>query len=210
MSFLDAYRGYHQIAMYEPDQEKTSFFSPRGLYCYKVMPFGLRNAGATYQRLSTKMFKSQFGKTMEVYIDDMVVKSKVKIDHLANLKETFDILRKYKLKLNASTCAFGFSSGKFLGHLVTKRGIEANPDQIIALQNLQSPKTTKEVQRLTGMAVALNRFISKSSDHCRPFFQLLRREKGMNGEPSRSRPSRNYKLTCHHHPCSLLQKLGSG
>ncbi|KAH7862454.1 hypothetical protein Vadar_005027 [Vaccinium darrowii] len=107
MSFLDAYRGYHQIAMYEPDQEKTSFISPRGLYCYKVMPFGLRNAGATYQRLVTKMFKEQLGKTMEVYIDDMVVKSKLKPDHLADLKVTFNILRKFKLKLNASKSNHG-------------------------------------------------------------------------------------------------------
>ncbi|KAH7841594.1 hypothetical protein Vadar_031881 [Vaccinium darrowii] len=175
MSFLDAYWGYHQIAMYGPDQEKTSFISPRGLYCYKVMPFGLRNAGATYQRLVTKMFKDQLSKTMEVSIDDMVVKSKLKPDHLANLKETFSILREYKLKLNASKCAFGVSSEKFLGHLVTKRGIEANPNQITALQNLQSPRTTREVQRLTRMAATLNHFISKSSDRYRPFFQLLKK-----------------------------------
>ncbi|XP_058208180.1 uncharacterized protein LOC131321193 [Rhododendron vialii] len=147
MSFLDAYRGYHQIAKYEPDQEKTSFITPRGLYCYSVMPFGLRNAGATYQRLATIMLKKLLGKTMEVYIDDMVVKSKE-------------------------------NSGKFLGHLVTIRRIEANLDQIAALQMLQSPKTTKEVQRLTGMAAALNRFISRSSDKCRPFFQLLKKSEG--------------------------------
>ncbi|KAH7866339.1 hypothetical protein Vadar_019092 [Vaccinium darrowii] len=178
MSFLDAYRGYHQIAMYEPNQEKTSFISPRGLYYYKVMPFGLRNAGAIYQRLVTKMFKEQLGKTMEVYIDYMVVKSKEKPNHIADLKVTFDILREYKSKFNASKCAFGVSSGKFLGHLVTKRGIEANPYQITALQNLQSPRIMKEVQRLTGMATALNRFISKFSDRCRPFFQLLKKREG--------------------------------
>ena len=101
MSFLDAYRGYHQIAMYEPDQEKTSFITPLGLYCYKVMPFGLRNVGATYHRLVTKMFREQIGKTMEVYIDDMVVKSKKAEDHSADLLQTFAILRQYGLKLNA-------------------------------------------------------------------------------------------------------------
>ena len=178
MSFLGAYRGYHQIAMHGPDEEKTSFITPRGLYCYRVMPFGLRNAGATYQRLATLMFRDLLGKTMEVYIDDMVVKSKEKADHIADLKVTFDILRQFQLKLNASKCAFGVSSGKFLGHLVTERGIEANPDQITALQTLESPKTTKEVQKLTGMAAALNRFISHSSDRCRPFFQLLKKRKG--------------------------------
>ena len=92
MSFLDAYRGYHQIAMYEPDQEKTSFITPLGLYCYRVMPFGLRNAGATYQRLLTKMFNDQIGKTMEVYIDDMMVKSKKAEDHIADLLQIFSIL----------------------------------------------------------------------------------------------------------------------
>ena len=90
------------------------------------MPFGLRNAGATYQRLVTKMFKGQIGKTMEVYIDDMVVKSKKAETHLADLLQTFSILRQYSLKLNASKCVFGVSSGKFLGHLVTRRGIEAD------------------------------------------------------------------------------------
>lgn len=108
------------------------------------------------------MFKEQLGKTMEVYINDMVVKSREREDHVADVKETFEVLRKYKLKLNASKCAFGVSSGKFLGHLVTKRGIEVNPDQISAIQNLANPQTTKKVQRLTGMAVALNRFISQS------------------------------------------------
>ena len=109
------------------------------------MPFGLRNAGATYQRLVTIMFKDQLGKSMEAYIDDMVVKSREPETHLDDLRQTFNILRKYRLKLNASKCAFGVSSGKFLGHLVTRRGIEADPDQITTLQSLQSPRTTKEV-----------------------------------------------------------------
>ena len=82
MSFLDAYSGYHQIAMFSPDQENTAFITPRGLYCYKVIPFGLKNAGATYQRMVTKMFKEKLGVSMEAYIDDMVVKSKKKEDHL--------------------------------------------------------------------------------------------------------------------------------
>ncbi|XXG81436.1 hypothetical protein AAC387_Pa09g2071 [Persea americana] len=175
MSFLDAYRGYHQIPMYAADQEKTAFITPRGTYCYKVMPFGLKNAGATYQRLVTKMFQAQLGKTVEVYIDDMVVKSKRSQDHLTDLRQIFDILRQFQLKLNASKCAFGVGSGKFLGSLVTRRGIEANPDQITAIQDLRCPTSAKQVQRLTGMAAALNRFISRASDKCRPFFQLLRK-----------------------------------
>ena len=154
MSFLDAYRGYHQIPLYAADQEKTTFITPRGTYCYKVMPFGLKNAGATYQRVVTKMFQAQLGKTVEVYIDDMVVKSKRSQDHLTDLRQIFGILHRYQLKLNASKCAFGVGSGKFLGSLVTRRGIEANPDQITAIQELQCPTSAKQVQRLTGMAAA--------------------------------------------------------
>ena len=108
------------------DQEKTTFISERGLYYYTIMPFGLTNAGATYQRLVNKMFWDQLGKTMEVYIDDMVVKSKQKMDHIAHLSETFAILRHYGMRLNPSKCAFGVSSGQFLGHIVSKRGIEPN------------------------------------------------------------------------------------
>ena len=133
MSFLDAYRGYHQIAMNLADEEKTSFITPLGLYCYRVMPFGLRNAGATYQRSVTIMFSDQLGESMVAYIDDMVVKSKEPETHLDDLMRTFSILRKYQLNLNAAKCAFGVSSGKFLGHLVTRRGIEVDPDQITSL-----------------------------------------------------------------------------
>ncbi|XXG69131.1 hypothetical protein AAC387_Pa06g2070 [Persea americana] len=139
MSFLDAYRGYHQIPLYEADQEKTSFITPWGTYCYKVMPFGLKNAGAAYQQLVTKMFQMQLGKTVEVYIDDMVVKSRRSQDHLTDIAQIFNIFRQFQLKLNASKCAFGVGSGKFLGSLVTRRGIETNLDQIMAIQELQSP-----------------------------------------------------------------------
>jgi hypothetical protein len=174
LSFMDAYRGYHQIAMKESDIEKTAFMTPRGVFGYRVMPFGLKNAGATYQRMVTKMFERQLGDTMEAYIDDMVIKSKVETDHLAHLAEAFEILKKHGLKLNAEKCAFGVGSGKFLGYLVTRRGIEADPAQLQAIQKLSAPHNKKDIQKLTGMAAALNRFISRSSDLCRPFFNLLK------------------------------------
>ena len=126
LSFLDAFYGYHQIPMHPPDAEKTSFITPYGLYCYNVMPFRLKNAGATYQRLVTKMFRSLLGSTMEVYIDDMLVKSKRRPDHVTHLQQAFDLLREYGMKLNPLKCAFGVSAGKFLGFMVTQRGIEAN------------------------------------------------------------------------------------
>ena len=118
------------------------------------------------------------GKNIEIYIDDMVVKSKVVSEHLGDLGAIFEILRKYKLCLNASKCSFGVESGKFLGYMVTHRGIEVNPDQIKAINNLQSPRNPKEVQKLTGLATALNRFISRSANRCRPFFLLINKWKG--------------------------------
>jgi hypothetical protein len=177
MSFLDTFQGYHQIALRREDQEKTAFITPRGVFCYKVMPFGLKNVGATYQRMVTKIFSELLGKTVEVYIDDMVVKSIKGTNHVEDLERVFGILRRHNLKLNASKCAFGVGSGKFLGFMVTQRGIEANPDQIAAIQGLQPPKNVREVQRLTGMAAALNRFISKSAEKCRPFFDLIKKGK---------------------------------
>ena len=139
------------------------------------MPFGLKNAGATYQRLVNRMFQKQIGTTMEVYIDDMLVKSTTAELHIAHLSEAFQILRNYKMKLNLAKCAFGVSAGKFLGFIVNHRGIEANPDKIKAMLDMPSPLGIKEVQRLTGRIAALSRFVSKASDKCQPFFQVLKK-----------------------------------
>ncbi|XP_058216855.1 uncharacterized protein LOC131327735 [Rhododendron vialii] len=173
LSFMDAYRGYHQIALDPEDQEKTAFISPRGTFCYKVVPFGLKNAGATFQRSITKMFPSMLGVKVEAYIDDLVCRSLFARDHLRDLGEVFAVLKHRKLRLNAKKCAFGVSSGKFLGYMVSRRGIEADPTQILAVQRLRAPTTIKEVQRLTGMVAALNRFIRRSSDLCRSFFRAI-------------------------------------
>ena len=160
MSFLDVFQDYHQIPLALDDQEKTAFITLIGNYHYKVMPFGVKNAGSTNQRMMTRIFKSQLGKNIKIYIDDMVVKNKVVSEHLGDLGDILEVLRKYKLRLNASKCSFSVGSGKFLGYMVTHRGIEVNPDQIKAINNLQSPRNPKEVQKLTEMAAALNRFIS--------------------------------------------------
>ena len=106
------------------------------------------------------MFESQLGKNIEIYIDDIVVKSKMVSEHLGDLRTIFEILRKYKWRLNASKCSFSVGSSKFLGYIVTHRGIEVNPNQIKAINNLRSPRNPKEVQKLIGMAAALNKFIS--------------------------------------------------
>jgi hypothetical protein len=139
------------------------------------MPFGLKNAGATYQRLVNAMFKNQIGRNVEVYVDDMLVKSLKSEDHLSDLEETFDVLRRYRMKLNPAKCAFGVSSGKFLGFMVSHRGIEANPEKIKAVLEMESPQNTKQLQRLTGRIAALNRFISRSTDKCLPFFKILKK-----------------------------------
>ena len=178
MSFLDAFQGYHQISLAIDDQEKTAFVTPIGNYHYKVMPFGLKNAGSTYQRMMTRMFEPQLGKNIEVYIDDMVVKSKFVSKHVRDLSGIFEILRRQKLRLNASKCSFGVGLGKFLGYMVTYRGIEISPDQIRAIRNMHPPWNPKEVQKLTGMISALNHFISRSADRCQPFFFLLNKWKG--------------------------------
>ena len=138
------------------------------------MPFGLKNVGATYQRLVNQMFKKQIGRNVEVYVDNMLVKSKEEEDHLDNLRETFNMLRQYSMKLNPSKCAFGVSSGKFLGFMVSQRGIEANPEKVKAILEMSSPRTVKEVQSLTGRIAALNRFVSKAIDKCLPFFKTLK------------------------------------
>ena len=178
MSFLDAFQGYHQIPLALDDQKKMSFVTLVRNYHYKVMSFGLKNARSTYQRMMTKMFETQMGKNIEVYIDDMVVKSKMMFEHIGDLTNIFKILRGRKLRLNASKCSFGVDLGKFLGYMVTHRGIEINPDQVKAINNLQPLRNPKEIQKLTGMMAALNRFISRSADRCRPFFMLMNKWKG--------------------------------
>ena len=154
---------------------KKSFVTAQGTYCYRVMPFGLKNAGATYQRLVNRMFQKQIGTTMEVYIDDMLVKSTTAELHIAHLSEAFQILRNYNMKLNSAKCAFGVSTGKFLGFIVNHQEIEANPDKIKTVLNMPSPSGIKEVQRLTGRIAALSRFVSRASDKCQPFFQVLKK-----------------------------------
>ena len=124
------------------------------------------------------MFEPQLVKKIEIYVDDMVVKSKVVTEHLEDLGDIFDVLRRHKLRLNASKCSFGVGSGKFLGYMVTYRGIEVNPDQIKAINDLKPPRNAKDVQKLTGMIAVLNRFISKLADRCRPFYLLINKWKG--------------------------------
>ena len=139
------------------------------------MPFGLKNARAIYQRLVNRMFQKQIGTFMEVYIDDMLVKSTKAELHITHLTEAFQVLKIYNMKVNSAKCAFGVSAGKFLGFIVNNRGIEANSDKIKVVLDMLPPSNIKDIQRLTGRIAALSRFVSRASDRCRPFFQVLKK-----------------------------------
>nr|CAN72485.1 hypothetical protein VITISV_002718 [Vitis vinifera] len=161
LSFLDAFSGYHQIPMSPDDEEKTAFITPHGLYCYK--------------RLMTKIFKPLIGHTVEVYIDDIVVKSKTREQHDLHLQEVFHLLQRYGMKLNPSKCAFGVSAGKFLGFMVSQRGIEVSPDQVKAVIETPPPRNKKELQRLTGKLVALGPGTHGWTDNCQNALERIKR-----------------------------------
>ncbi|XP_073131895.1 uncharacterized protein [Henckelia pumila] len=130
---------------------------------------------ATYQRMMDKVFQSQLGRNVEVYVDDILVKSRTRDHFISNLEETFGTLRRYGVKLNPAKCVFGVKSGKFLGFVVTERGIEVNPEKVKILREIPSPSSVREVQRLTGRITALSRFIARSAHRSHPLFQVLRK-----------------------------------
>ena len=138
------------------------------------MSFGLKNIGATYQRLVNQMFSKQILRNMEVYVDDMLVKSREAKTHLADLQKAFDTLRRCKMKLNLVKCLFGVSSGKFLVFMISQQGIEVNPKKVKVILDMVSPKIVKKVQRLTRRVAALNKFVSKATDKCLLFFKVLK------------------------------------
>ncbi|GAU43325.1 hypothetical protein TSUD_390240 [Trifolium subterraneum] len=176
LSFMDAYSGYNQIKMAEIDKKKTAFMTETGNYYYNVMPFGLKNAGATYQRMMNKVFHDEIGDMLEVYMDDMIVKSEEEIDHTVHLKRVFDQARKFNMRFNPEKCTFGVKAGKFLGFYLTERGIEANPDKCRAFFDYPTPKSKKSIQTLNDMLTSMARFIAKSAQHALPLFKLLRKE----------------------------------
>lgn len=137
------------------------------------MPFGLKNAGATYQRMVDRMFRSQLGRKMEAYVDDMLVKSKKIETHASELKETLRTVRKYRMRLNPAKYTFRVRSRKFLEYMVTERGIEVNPLKVKAIQEMKPPHTLKEAQTLTGRIIVLSRFVSRLAERRLPFFKVL-------------------------------------
>ncbi|XP_070010280.1 uncharacterized protein [Nicotiana sylvestris] len=159
-SFVDCYAGYHQVLMDEEDAEKTAFTTPWGTYCYRFMPFGLNNAGATYIKAMTSIFHDKMHQEIEVYVDDVIIKSRMQDDHVRDLRKFFEHLRKYSLKLNPAKCAFGVPYGKLLGFIVSRRGIELDPTKIKSIQDLPPLRTKKEVMSMLGRLNYISRFIA--------------------------------------------------
>ncbi|GJX88081.1 reverse transcriptase domain-containing protein [Tanacetum coccineum] len=160
--------------MDKEDEHKTAFYALKGVYCYKKMPFGVKNARATYHRLMDKVFKIQVRRNMEACVGDMVIKSMDEEDMMSVIQETFETVRKINMKLNPKKRSFEMKEGQLLGHIVSKQGIKANPTKVQALTSLKCPKTIKEVQSLNGKLAALNRFLAKSKENSLPFFKTLK------------------------------------
>ena len=149
-SFMDRFSGYNQIKMAEEDKSKTTFVTHWGTFMYDVMPFGLKNAGATFQQAMVTLFHNMIHHEIEVYMDDMIAKSRTTQDHLTDLRKLFQRLKKYQLRLNLNKCAFGVTSKKLLGFIVNDRGIEIDPTKVQVIRSMPAPKTKKEILKLLG------------------------------------------------------------
>jgi hypothetical protein len=176
ISFMDGNAGYNQIFMVIEDIIKTAFrcLGHVGLYEWIAMTFGLKNAGATYQRAMNYIFHELVSKIVEIYIDDVVVKSKSYKKHLIDLRKTMECSRKHGLKMNPNKCAFGVSAGQFLGFLIHERGIEVGQKSISAIDNIKAPSNKKELRSLIGKINFIRRFISNMSERIQPFTPLLK------------------------------------
>ena len=159
--------------MKEDDEEHTSFITPYGVFWYRTMPFGLKNTGTTYQQMMQACLKEQIGRNVQVYVDEIFIKTYSARTLLDDLRETFAALNKYRINLNPKKCVFGVPVGKLLGYMVSTRGIEANPEKVQAIAKMQEPTDIKGVQQLTGRLAALSSFISRLGERTLPFYQLL-------------------------------------
>uniref|UniRef100_A0A151UFG0 Retrovirus-related Pol polyprotein from transposon opus n=1 Tax=Cajanus cajan TaxID=3821 RepID=A0A151UFG0_CAJCA len=179
LSLLDGYSGYNKIYIVANDVSKTIFRCPGalGVYEWVVMPFGLKNVGATYQRAMNLIFHDLIGKFVQVYIDDIVVRSKQKGDHLQHLRLSFERSRKHGLKMNPLKCGFGVTTGEFLGFIVHQKGIEVDINKTKAIMEARPPSNKRELQSLLGKINFLKRFISNLSGKTKVFSPLLRLKK---------------------------------
>ena len=172
-SFMDGFFGYNHINMAEADKLKTSFITEWGTYCYLVMPFGLKNAGVTYQQMATTLLHDMIHKEIEVYVDDMMVKSLTREGHFEALDKFLSRAERYNLRLNLKKCVFGVASGKLLGHIISSMGIDVDPDKIKAINEMPAPKTEKDVRGFIGSLQYISQFIARLTTMCDPIFKLL-------------------------------------
>ena len=175
LSFMDGFFWYSHILMAPKDIEKTSFITKWGTYCYRVMLFGLKNARATYQRAATTLFHDMMPRDVEVYVDNVIMKSRGRSDHLAALERFFKRIRQFGLRLNPKKCTFGVTYGKLLGYMVSERGIKADPDKIRATLDMPASRTEREVRGFLGRLQYISKFIARLIDICEPIFRLLRK-----------------------------------
>jgi hypothetical protein len=156
------------------DEDKTSFTTPFGTYCFIKMPKGLRNAGGTFNKIVRVVLGTQLDRNVSAYVENVVVRSQKRGDHIQDLQKSFTNLRWHVLKLNLEKCVFGVRRGKFLACMISERGTKANPKNIKAIRRMKAPRTQREVQKLAGRLASLNRFISKSAERNLPFFKPLK------------------------------------
>ncbi|GJR82200.1 reverse transcriptase domain-containing protein [Tanacetum coccineum] len=161
--------------MTEEDEEKTAFITSQGIFCYSKMSFGLKNVGATYQRLVDRAFQKQIGRNLEVYVDDLVIKSHTEEEIIRDIAETFKTLRQINMKLNLKKCTFGMQEGMFLGYKVNVDWMKVCPDKADVVLSLPSLGCLKDVQKLNGKLATLNRFLLKSAEKSLPFFKTLKK-----------------------------------
>jgi hypothetical protein len=210
LCFLDAYSGYHQIKLKESDQLATSFITPFGMYCYVTIPFGLRNVGATYQRCMQHVFGDHIGRTVEEYVDDIVVKTR-KVDDLVNdLRIAFGCLRANRVKLNPEKCVFGVPRGMLLGYIVSQRGIEANLEKVAALERMGLIRDLKGVQKVLGCLATLSHFISRLGEKGLPLYRLLKKHEQFSWTVEAQEALDKLKATLTHAPIlTLPQDMGT-
>ncbi|XP_023743054.1 uncharacterized protein LOC111891220 [Lactuca sativa] len=166
--------GYHQILMSKEDEEKIAFYTDHGTFCYTKMPFGLKNVGATYQRLVDSIFAKQIGRNIEVYVDDMVIKSPDEERILQDIEETFQTLEAVMMKLNPDKCTFGVEEGQFMGYYVTRQGVQPSPTKVDEFLETPSLNSLRDAQGLNGKLTTLSRFVSKSANKAMPLFHTLK------------------------------------
>jgi hypothetical protein len=186
------FSGYHQIRVQREDEEKTSFITPFGTFCFIRMPEGLKNAGCTFSRMIAIVLHPQLRRNILAYVDDIVVKSIQRRDHISDLAETFTNLIAANLRFNPEKFVFVIHKGKVNGCLISAKGIEVNPDKIEALIEMHDPVSAKDVQKLTGRVAALNRFIHRATERSLPFFQVLRSSKNFQWSETQKQAFQDY------------------